>query len=168
MRAPEPLEPGPSHTGSSGMATIRVFIQNEAGSRWKHYHNEKTLIFLGRTAVTVPYPFPYGFILGTTAADRCNVDCFVITRRSLASGDVVECEPVGLMEQFEDGEPDHNVLASPVGERITIDDEAVRTALVHHVENVAGDHVRGKRMTVGRFLDASHAADFIEAHRDKS
>ena len=52
------------------------------------------------------YPFPYGFIIGTMAADECNVDCFVITKRELKTGGIVECEPIGLMEQIEDRQPE--------------------------------------------------------------
>jgi inorganic pyrophosphatase len=62
---------------------IRVFIQNEAGSARKHYHNEKTLELVRVADVSEPYPYPYGFILDTTAEDGWNVDCYVITDRPL-------------------------------------------------------------------------------------
>ncbi len=58
---------------------LKVYIQNEAGSNLKHYHNEKTLILKRTVEVSRPYPFPYGFILDTTSADGLNLDCFVIT-----------------------------------------------------------------------------------------
>jgi inorganic pyrophosphatase len=54
---------------------MKVFIQNEAGSFIKHAHDEKTLEPRGATRVSRAYPFPYGFILGTTADDGLNVDC---------------------------------------------------------------------------------------------
>ncbi len=90
---------------------VRVFIQNAAGSDVKNFHDEKTLELKYGKRVTLPYPYPYGFIRGTTASDGCNVDCFVLTNRQLCSGTQIECEVLGLMEQVEDGLEDHNVLA---------------------------------------------------------
>src|SRR5207244_1823392 len=82
---------------------VKVFIQNEAGSNRKNCHDEKTLEYRETRIVSRPYPYPYGFILGTNANDGCNLDVFVITKRSLTTGSILECEAIGLMEQFEDG-----------------------------------------------------------------
>lgn len=91
---------------------LKVFIQNEAGSDRKHYHDEKSLEWRRSVRVSRAYPYPYGFVVGTTSADGGNVDCFVITSRPLRMGTIVECEAIGLMEQVEDGDVDHNVLAA--------------------------------------------------------
>ena len=48
---------------------VQVFIQNEAGSNQKHHHNEKTLEWKRVAKVSRAYPFPYGFIVGTSADD---------------------------------------------------------------------------------------------------
>jgi inorganic pyrophosphatase len=85
-------------------------------STQKNYHNEKTLAFRHSRVVSHAYPLPYGFVIDTTASDGGGVDCFVITDRELRTGQIVECEPIGLMEQFEDGVEDHNVLAKLLGE----------------------------------------------------
>jgi len=61
---------------------MKVFIQNEAGSSVKRCHNEKTLEFLRTAPVSRPYPFPYGFVLHTTAPDGWNVDCLILTKRA--------------------------------------------------------------------------------------
>jgi inorganic pyrophosphatase len=95
---------------------MRVFIENEAGSTTKHHHDEKRLIPLGTEQVARPYPYPYGFVVGTTGGDGDNVDCFVITATPLRTGEMVECSPVALLEQIEDGEVDHNLLAVPAGD----------------------------------------------------
>src|SRR5215475_944160 len=114
---------------------ISVFIQNQAGSDQKHYHDEKTLEWKRTATVSRPYPFPYGFVIGTTAPDGCNVDCYVITTRQLHTGQIVECEPIGLMEQIEDGAPDHNVLARLVDQPAETTPE-VQKALTEHVLTV--------------------------------
>lgn len=106
---------------------IKVFVQNEAGSNLKNHHDEKTLTFEFSEHVSRPYPFPYGFLIGTTAQDGCNLDCYVVTGRQIRTGTIVECEPIGLMEQFEDGIEDHNVLAVPVGESAEVTETIQRT-----------------------------------------
>lgn len=142
--------------------TIRVFVQNEAGSNEKNYHDEKTLVFSHRRVVSHAYPFPYGFIIGTDANDGCNVDCFIITDRPLRTGQIVECQPLGLMEQFEDGVEDHNVLARPVGEAGEVTG-AVAVSLIEHVLECFR-HVDGKKMRIGRFLGAKDAEAHVLAH----
>jgi inorganic pyrophosphatase len=146
--------------------TIRVFIQNEAGSNIKNYHHEKTLVFSHRDLVSHSYPFPYGFIVGTTAADGCNVDCFVITDQALKTGQLVECEPIGLMEQFEDGIDDPNVLARLLDEEKSVT-PGVEAALTEHVLACFRD-VPGKRIGVGQFLGVAAAHSHIASRRDSA
>jgi len=140
---------------------IEVFVQNEAGSNLKNYHNEKTLEFQFARTVSCAYPYPYGFIIGTDASDGCNIDCFVITKRLLRTGQRFACEIIGLMEQIEDGNVDHNVLAKLPEENIKLTTE-IQTFLTDFVLNVFGD-VAGKQISVGQFQDAEHAASYITA-----
>ena len=143
---------------------MKVFIQNEAGSVIKHIHNEKTLELTGKAGVSRAYPFPYGFILDTTADDGLNVDCFVLTKTPLRSGHVVECDPIGLMEQIEDGKEDHNVIAVIRGEEERLD-AGTRGILIDFVSHVF-DHVAGKAIRVGAFRDELSALDHVTRHRD--
>jgi len=99
--------------------TVNVFVQNEAGSTQKNYHDEQTFEFMFAKTVSRAYPYPYGFIVRTNADDGCNVDCFIITKRHLRTGQTFECEAFALMEQIEDGNVDHNVLAKLPEEKIT-------------------------------------------------
>jgi inorganic pyrophosphatase len=99
---------------------IKVCIEVEAGSCDRHRYNEKTLEYKSTRRISQPYPYPYGFILGTSAADGDNVDCYLITNDHLHAGTVVECEPIGLLEQDEDGEADHKVLAVMPGQGIEV------------------------------------------------
>lgn len=45
----------------------------------------------------------------------------LLTSEPLRTGQVVDVVPVGLVEQFEDGEHDHNVLARLPGEAVDVD-----------------------------------------------
>ncbi len=152
---------------SSGVLEVprmKVFIQNEAGSFDKNFHDEKTLTFTGTARVSRAYPLPYGFILNTTGDDGLNVDCFVLTKTFLHTGQIVECDPVGLMEQIEDGKEDHNVLAVLRDEEERLDGKT-RQELVEFVSHVF-DHVAGKTVLAGNFRGRESAIDYIRQHED--
>ena len=142
---------------------MRVFIENEAGSKRKNTYDERTLAFVRSAEVSAAYPFPYGFAIGTTSGDGDAVDCFVLTDQPLTSGSIVECEPLGLLEQVEDGEIDHKVLVALSGTSPKLD-SAAETALRGFVANVFG-HVPGKSMTIGRLLARQAAEDFLQQCR---
>ena len=144
---------------------MRVFIENEVGSRRKNIYDERTLAHLRSVEVSAAYPFPYGFVLGTVSGDGDAVDCFVLTETVLASGTTVECEPVGLIEQIEDGEIDHKVLAVPRGSEARLDAAAV-AAIKTFIAGVFA-HVPGKRMDIGRLLDRSAAEAYLRKCRDE-
>lgn len=153
---------------------MKVFIESEAGSDQKNIYNEKTLEYKKTVTVSRKYPYPYGFILDTTSEDGDNLDCFIITDNKLRSGQVVECEPFGLMEQIEtawekskDGieEEDHNVLAIlPDGK--TELDASVKQKLRDFILHVF-DHLPNKKVRVGNFLDRDSALQYIKKCNDK-
>ena len=144
---------------------MRVFIENEAGSDIKHTYNEQSLTLLRTAKVSAAYPFPYGFVIGTRSGDGDAVDCFLIASgaeiASLAAGSIAECEPAGLLEQIEDGEVDHKVLAVLRGARLQ-DPDAVAARIQSFVTRVFA-HIPGKTIQVGRLLDRAAAEAFIAA-----
>ena len=107
--------------------------------------------------------FPYGFVLDTKAPDGGNLDCFVITERTLKTSDIVECEAMGFMEQIEDGKEDHNILASPTGEDVVLD-ERRKAVLIDFVRHVF-DHIEGKQIRAGRFLGHQEAIAWMAANQ---
>ena len=143
---------------------MRVFIENEAGSRRKNRYDERTFAHLGSAEVSAAYPFAYGFVLGTRSGDGDAVDCFVLTDAPLRSGSTIECEPAGLLEQIEDGEIDHKVLAVPAGRAVAIDAAAL-TAIRTFIANVFS-HVPGKTMALGRLLDRQAAEAYVMQCRE--
>ena len=100
---------------------IKMLIQIEAGSCDRNIYNEKTLEYIKTSHGSHPYPYPYGFIIGTSAEDGDCVDCYLVTITKVEAGSIVECEPVGLLEQHEDDEIDHKVLAVLPGEDTKLD-----------------------------------------------
>jgi inorganic pyrophosphatase len=97
-----------------------MLIQVAADSCDRNVYNERTLEYIETRHGSLPYPYPYGFIIGTGAADGDCVDCYLITSEKLMSGTIVECEPVGLLLQDEDGEIDHKVLAAIPGQDVVV------------------------------------------------
>jgi inorganic pyrophosphatase len=142
---------------------MQVFIENEAGSDQKNTYDEQTLAHLGSQTVSRAYPFPYGFVLGTRSGDGDAVDCFVLTEEALKSGTTITCEAVALLEQVEDGEIDHKILAVPAGTQVTIDQEVLR-ALTHFISGVFA-HVPGKEMRIGRLLGREAAEAYVQGCR---
>jgi inorganic pyrophosphatase len=140
--------------------TIRVFVENPAGSRVKHHHDERTFRLLRVEPVSGAYPYPYGFVPGTRAPDGDCVDCFVLTERPLRTGDLVDCEPIALMEQTEAGVIDHNVLAVPVGEEVP-DLPPLVPVLTRSLEHLFAG-MPGRETGVGRFLSAEEAIAYLE------
>lgn len=100
---------------------IKMLIQTEAGSCDRKVYNEKTLEYIKTSHGAHPYPYPYGFIVGTGAEDGDCVDCYLVTKNKVEAGSIVECEPVGLLEQYEDDEVDHKVLAVLPGDDTKLD-----------------------------------------------
>jgi len=148
---------------------MKVFIENEAESDQKNLYNEKTLEYRKTVPVARKYPYPYGFILDSTSGDGDNLDCFIITDKILKTGQIVECEPIGIMEQLEITldkdkgevvEEDYNVLAVFPDEKIEIDDmkkEQLREFVSH-----VFDHLPNKKVRVGNFLDQNSALQHIK------
>ena len=93
---------------------IEVFVQNEAGSNLKSYHNEKTLEFQFARTVSHAYPYPYGFIIGTDASDGCNVDHNVLAK---LPGENIELT-AGIQTILTDFVL--NVFAHEAGKQITV------------------------------------------------
>lgn len=141
---------------------MKVFIENQASSNVKHFYDEKSLEPKGSCRVSRVYPFPYGFVLNTNAADGDNVDCFVLTKRVLLTGQIVECEPMGLMEQMEDGEEDHKILALLPGEKNPFDED-IREKLIDFVSHVF-DHMPGKQIIAGEFHGREAALNYLLKH----
>ncbi len=139
--------------------TVRVFIENEAGSATKNSYDERTLEFISSATVSRPYPYPYGFVLDTRSGDGDAVDCFVITRKILRSGDVVNCVPMHLLEQIEDGEVDHKVLCVPAGSQGIVEELAV--AEIRDFVMSVFTHIPGKSMQLGSLLGTAEAVKFI-------
>jgi inorganic pyrophosphatase len=143
---------------------IEVFVENEAHCNIKNSFDEKSLEYRGSQKVALPYPFPYGFLLNTTSLDGDNVDCYILTDQFIKRGQIVACEPVGMLEQLEDGKVDHNILACLRGESAEVSD-SVKRILTDFISHIF-DHIENKSVEIGAFLGKREAIAYIEQCRD--
>ncbi|TSC76331.1 MAG: hypothetical protein G01um101431_952 [Parcubacteria group bacterium Gr01-1014_31] len=136
---------------------MKVFIEKTAGLNQVKSD--------GATKVMRDYPYPYGYILDTTSGDGENVDCYVITQKKLDIGSIVDAEPVGLDEYFEDGMEDHKVLAALENEPVTID--AVVRGKLNEFAMHFFDHRPEKVQRGGNFYGKDRAEEYIRKNRVK-
>jgi inorganic pyrophosphatase len=146
---------------------ITVFIEVAAGSNEKHAYDEQTLEERGSSHTLRPYPYPYGFVPGTVTDDGEALDCYLLTRRHLAPGTQVECEPAGLLEFFEEDEEDHKLLALLPGEQVEID-AALRDELAEFIYAIFRKYP-GMRVRVGEIRGQAEALALLKklrSHRE--
>lgn len=90
---------------------MKVFIEAERNSSIRTRYNEQSFELLHQFDVLKPYPFAYGFIPGTAVSVRDALDCFVITRKPIKTGETIECEPLDAFIQHENKEEDLKIIA---------------------------------------------------------
>ncbi len=144
---------------------MKVFIENEAGKAIKNIHNEKTLEFKKSYELKLAYPYPYGFILNTTSGDGDNLDCFVLTNQKLKTGQTVDCEPIALMKQVENGNEDYNVIAVLKGESTELT-PGIKEKLTQFTLHVFDHWEWIKDMRVEGFDSKEAALKYIESCKD--
>jgi inorganic pyrophosphatase len=102
-------------------SAIKVFIQNAAGSTVKNRHNEQSLEHLGSIELLEPYPLAYGFIPKTMMPDGECLDCYLMTSCHVPENSLINAVPIGVLQVFENKEPDHKVLVVLPGEAERVD-----------------------------------------------
>lgn len=144
---------------------IKVLIQVAGGSPDRRIYDERTLEYKETREGSLPYIYPYGFILETRAEDGFSVDCYIINQQNLQAGSIVECEPIGLLEQGEDGEIDHKILASLPGEKVEVSQKLLQEMqdFIHLLFSAHPD----MHVTVGSVLPREDALHHIQELREE-
>jgi inorganic pyrophosphatase len=88
---------------------IEVFVENEEGSFIRKRYDEKTFKLKEEFNVENPYPYNYGFVIGTKENNGDAIDCYILSEKPLETGKYF-CEPIGMIEMIEDNEQDNKVI----------------------------------------------------------
>jgi GrpB-like predicted nucleotidyltransferase (UPF0157 family) len=144
---------------------MKVFIEQPGKEKRKNVFDKETGMFLKTVPIDVTYPYPYGYILDTLAADGDELDCYVLTRKKLETASVVECEPIGMVEWFEDGDEDHKILTVLQGESREVDEEVKRR--ITEFANHFFDDKPEKKYRLGAFLSKDAALALLKRSSKK-
>lgn len=139
---------------------MKVFIEQACENNKKNVFDKETGGFLKTVDIDMTYPYPYGYILETIADDGDNLDCYVMTDQKLEMGSIVECDPVGMVEWFEDGEDDHKILATLQGHEYEVTEKA-RRKITNFAEHFFDDQP-DKKYRMGEFLGKERAVELIK------
>ena len=140
---------------------MKAFIEVNKGTDQRPIYNEQTLEYIKTKSVYKPYPYAYGFLLDTISGDGDPLDCYVITSQELTSGKIVEVEPIGMVESVENGEDDHKILCSLVGEKTVVDEDIeknIRDFGEHYFDDQPEVH-----LVIGKFLGYNEAMKLIDS-----
>ena len=138
---------------------IKVFIEQTGELNKKNVFDKKTAKLLHTFAAKLSYPYPYGYVLNTKAPDGEELDCYVISDKNLATSGIVECEPIGMVEWFENGQADHKILAMLVAEPRQVD-ESVAQKITDFANKFTASRL-DKQYKSGKFYDKEKAEALI-------
>lgn len=139
---------------------MRVFIETLRGSTTRTRYDESTYAKKESFGIREPYPYDYGFIVGTNRNAEDCIDCYVVTGERLVEGQLIDCEPLGMIEMFEDGEVDHKVLAAYEQEEVR-DIQLVVRSIRRFIEAVFRE-IPGVEVHLGKLLSRKEAMAFIQ------
>lgn len=88
---------------------VKAIVEVEKGSSRRAVLDDHLEITRYRE-LNISYPFAYGFILNTSSDDGDGIDCYILTNKIIKAGSIVDCVPIGLLEQLENDEMDSKVI----------------------------------------------------------
>jgi inorganic pyrophosphatase len=106
---------------------MNVFIETLKNSDARTRYDEHTFQRKESFKISSQYPYAYGFIIGSHTKDEDCIDCYVLTNETLMEGQPIDCEPVFMIEVFEDSQEDHKVIMKTVEFEIDSEDLVLNT-----------------------------------------
>lgn len=134
---------------------MKVFIEQNCEENKKNVFDKKTGEYLKAVDFHITYPYAYGYIVDTLASDGAELDCYIITNKKFQHSSVIECEPIGMVEYFEDDQADHKIFMIPTGETGEVTEEVKKDLLefdARYFERRSNNNTR-----VGDFLGKDDA-----------
>jgi len=134
---------------------MKVFIEQTCEVNKKNVFDKQTGEYVKTVDFHLTYPYAYGCLVDTLASDGDELDCYVITDQKFEHSSIVECEPIGMVEYFEDGQADHKIFMIPTGETGEVTDEVKKQLLEFDAHYFEGQP--NKKTKVGDFLGRESA-----------
>lgn len=142
---------------------IDVMVEVVKGQREKRCLDAHGVLKSLRTA-SRPYPYSYGYIEGTIDEEGDGLDCWIVSGTAPEPGSTVRCDTIGLLEFFEDDQPDHKILAVPTGEVPPPDMDRLISEIAEYIQSLFAVFPEA-RIRIGGFLSSDSAMSIIEASR---
>lgn len=97
---------------------LRALIEIPKGCRNKYELNQETghIEFDRRLFAAVSYPVEYGFVMGTRTEEGEELDAIVAVSEPTFPGCVVTIDVIGMLEMYDEDEPDHKILGVPLSD----------------------------------------------------
>lgn len=143
-------------------ATVQAIVEVEKDSSKRAVFDE-SLKLIGYREIGTPYPFAYGFIINTTADDSDGIDCYILTDRQLKAGTIIDCVPIGLLEQFENEELDCKIISLIEGDDFKFEQEHVGQ-IKSFILQIFKDYPEVE-IKFGEYKDREYASQYINQRR---
>jgi inorganic pyrophosphatase len=152
-------------------AKVRVYIEIEQNSNMKYEICKETHTLVLDRILPPPYvyPFPYGYIVDTRAADGDDLDMVLLTDKPIANNTFLDVYIVGVLIMEDEQGMDEKVLCvlPEDADRITnLDDVPLRTreTIAWFFSNYK-THTPGKWSRVSEYRDKHYAIDLYTTSR---
>ena len=141
---------------------MNVLIETLKNSDTRTRYDENTFQRKESFKVSSPYPYAYGFIIGSNKNDEDCLDCYVLTNQILTEGKPIACEPLFMIEVFEGSEEDHKVIMKTVNYEVD-DEELVENTIKAFITDIFKENPE-VTISFGRKTGKEETINFIKSH----
>ncbi len=158
------LSPSPSP------GLVNLLVEIPAGSRNRYeYYEACGVMALDRVLhSSVRYPFDYGFIPNTLAADGSPLDAMVIMEEPTFAGCLIQARPIGVLDMHDMGHYDGKILCVPVADPRQRKIHSIHQIAPSQLEDVAEffrtyKNMEGRVTEIGGWRDSEAVAPLLQA-----
>lgn len=141
---------------------MNVFIEALKNSDLRTRYDETTFQRKEAFKVSSPYPYAYGFIIGSNKNGEDCLDCYVLTNEKLTEGQSLDCEPLFMIEVYEGSEEDHKVIMKAAEYKID-NEELVANTIKSFITKIFSKNLE-LRISFGRIMGKEETIKFINSH----
>jgi inorganic pyrophosphatase len=156
------LPPSPS----PGLLNLLVEIPAGSRNKYKYCPQTKVMVLDRVLHASVRYPFDYGFVPNTLAADGSPLDALVIMAEPTFAGCLIKARPIGLLDLEDNGVYDGKLLCVPAADPRQDAIDSIRQIAPSQLEDVAeffrtSRSLEGRRITIAGWRDFDAAGPLL-------